>query len=95
MFVIKAADLIKFYTHSVSGRGYTEARTDTTKETNICLGIHRQTPMATSNPICLSRLTNSVGLLALSFTLTPHYGTFFTYKVYDKSIFVTTVTILI
>jgi hypothetical protein len=32
------------------------ARTDTTQQTNICLGIHCQTCVVTFNPKCLSRL---------------------------------------
>jgi len=38
------------------GRGYIGTRTDTTQQPNICLGIHRQTRVATLNPTCLSRL---------------------------------------
>ena len=33
------------------GRGYIGARTDTTQQTNICLGVHRQTRAATFNPL--------------------------------------------
>ena len=90
---------------AVLGRGYIRARTDATQETNICLGIHRQTRVATVNPTCLSRLITTAAILSqnqqvylrLGFTLAPHYGTFVTYKVYDKylQILVTTFTILI
>ena len=47
------------------GRGYFGARTDTTQQTNICLGIHRQICVATFNPTCLSRLLATKGLLVL------------------------------
>ena len=47
-------------------RGYIGARTDTTEQTNICLGIHRQTRVATFNPTCLSILLATHGLLVLS-----------------------------
>ena len=43
-------------THAL-GRGYIGTRTDTTKQTKICLGIHRrQIRVATFIPKCLSRL---------------------------------------
>jgi len=45
------------------GRGYTGARTDTTEQTNICLGIHRQTRVVTFNPTCLSRLIATAAVL--------------------------------
>jgi len=45
-------------------RGYTGARTDTTQQTNICLGIHRQTRVATFNPTCLSRLIATATILS-------------------------------
>ena len=35
-------------------------------QTNICLGIQRQTCMATFNPTCLSRLIATQGLFVLS-----------------------------
>ena len=55
---------VSFYdTVSVLGRSY---KTDTTQQTNICLGIHRQTCMATFNMTCLSRLLATNGLLVLS-----------------------------
>jgi len=60
------------------GRGYVGDRTDTAQQTDICLGIHRQTRLATFNPTCLSRhsyctyaITEPVGLFALSF----HFST--------------------
>jgi hypothetical protein len=46
------------------GRGYIGARTDTTQQTNICLGIHRQTRVATFHPTCLSRLTATAAILS-------------------------------
>ena len=48
------------------GRGYIGARIDTTQQTNICLGIHRQTRVATFNPTSLSSLLAIKGLLVLS-----------------------------
>jgi len=43
---------------------YIGARTDSTQQTNICLGIHRQTRVATFNPTCLSRLTATEDVLS-------------------------------
>jgi len=40
---------------SSEGYGYAGARNDTAQQTNICLGTHRQTYMATFNPTCLPR----------------------------------------
>jgi hypothetical protein len=77
MFVMKAAYLIEVYTYSVLGRGYTEARAGTTQQTNICLGIHRQTRVAKFNPTCLSRLVTTVGLFALSFHFSTTLWTIF------------------
>ena len=71
MFVMKVAYLIEDCTPSVLGRGYNGARADTAQQTNICLGIHRQTRVATFNPTCLSRLIATVSLFALSF----HFST--------------------
>jgi hypothetical protein len=68
---MKDANLIEVYKHSVLGRGYIGARTDTTQQTNICLGIHRQTRVATFNTTYLSRLIATVGLFALTF----HFST--------------------
>jgi hypothetical protein len=45
---------------------YVGSTTDTTQQTNICLGIHRRTCVATFNPICPSRLLPTKGLLSLS-----------------------------
>jgi hypothetical protein len=69
MFVMEAADLIEVHTHSVLGRGYAGASTDTTQQTNICLGIHRQTRVATFNPTCLSILIATVGFICSEFSL--------------------------
>ena len=49
----------------VLGRGYTATK-KIIQPTNICLGIHRQTCVATFNPTCLSRLLATEGLLVLS-----------------------------
>ena len=46
------------------GRGYNGDRTDTTQQTNIYLGIHRQTRVATFNPTCLSRLTDTAAIIS-------------------------------
>ena len=46
------------------GRGYSGTRTDTTQQTNISLGIHRQTRVATFNPTCLSRLIDTAAILS-------------------------------
>ena len=45
------------------GRGYIGVRTDTTQQTNMCLGIHRQTRVATFNPTCLPRLIATAATL--------------------------------
>jgi hypothetical protein len=44
------------------GYGYIGARTDTTHQTNICLGIHRKR-VATFNPTCVSRPITTRGFL--------------------------------
>jgi len=57
------------------GRGYIGARTDTTQQTNICVGIHRQTCVATfksdmsvqTYSFCSYTITEQVGLFALGF----------------------------
>jgi hypothetical protein len=41
---------------AVKGHGYISARTDTTQQTNICLGIHFQICVATFNSTSLLRL---------------------------------------
>jgi len=41
---------------AVKRYGYISARTDTTQQINICLGIHFQTCVANFNPTCLFRL---------------------------------------
>jgi len=59
-------------THAL-GRAYIAVRTDTTQQTNICLGIHRQTRVATFNmslqtySYCSYTVTEPVGLFALIF----------------------------
>jgi len=45
---------------------YIAARTDTTQQTNICLGLHLQICVATFNLTCLSRLLPTKGLIFLS-----------------------------
>ena len=50
---------------TVKGYGYITARTDTTQQTNMCLGIHFQTCVATFNPTCLFRLLPTTVLLFL------------------------------
>jgi len=61
-------------TTNAYGRGYTGVRTDTTQQTNMCLGIHLQTRVATFNSMsvqtynyCSYTITEPVDLLALSF----------------------------
>ena len=51
------------------GYGYVGARTDKTHQTNICLGIHIQTCVATFNLTGLSRLLASVCLLWVTRTV--------------------------
>ena len=59
------------------GSGYIGARTDSSQQNNICLGIHRQTRVATFNmsvqtySYCSYTITEPVGLFALSF----HFST--------------------
>ena len=50
----------------LQGNDYTGSTTDTTQQTNICLGIHRLTYVATFNPTCPSRLLPTKGLLFLN-----------------------------
>jgi hypothetical protein len=45
------------------GYGYIGARTHTTKQTNICLGVHLQTCLVAFNTTCLSRLVATKGRL--------------------------------
>ena len=45
--------------------GHISARTNTTQQINICLGIHFQTCVATFNPTCLFRLLPTTILLFL------------------------------
>ena len=85
------------------GRSYIGARNDTTQQTNSCLGIHRQTRVATFYPTSLSRLIATAaafirepgGLFALSVHCSNALWNLVVYEVHDKWIFVTAVTILI
>jgi len=55
-----------FYIAECCLKVYTAARTDTTQQTNFCLGLHLQTCVATFNLTCLSRLLPTKGLIFLS-----------------------------
>jgi len=45
---------------------YIAARTDTTQQTNFCLGLHLQICVATFNLTCLSRLLPTIELIFFS-----------------------------
>jgi len=57
---------IHSYIAECSLKVYIAARTDTTQQTNFCLGLHLQACVATFNLTYLSRLLPTKGLIFLS-----------------------------